>query len=104
MTVASLREIATKCEFINSEEMMKDRIILGMRDLSLQKKLLIRRGVSFKDVVEEVRATESSDYSATDFRKTNGVHHTYREPNWSTEIPECNEKWDNTIHCIYMDR
>lgn len=51
--MAKLREIATQYEFINPEDMMKDCIFLGMRDLNLQKKLMVRWGISFKDAVEE---------------------------------------------------
>lgn len=64
--VARLRELASECEFINPEKMMKDRIILGMRDLTLQKKLLVRREATFKDVREEARIAESCDKSAAD--------------------------------------
>lgn len=104
--MASLREITTKCEFIHPEEMMRDQIILGMRDLSLQKKLLVRRGVTFKDVVEEVRATESSDNSTVDITKASGVHHPQREHDWTMEVPENEDEWEDGdgIHRIYPKR
>ncbi|XP_034258012.1 uncharacterized protein LOC117655062 [Pantherophis guttatus] len=103
--VAILREIATNCDFINPEEMMKDRIILGMSDLKLQKKFLVKREATFKDAVEEARATESSDNSTTDIRRTSGVHHAQRYGKDLTEYTKDEDEGDleEAVHRVHPD-
>ncbi|XP_060543046.1 uncharacterized protein K02A2.6-like [Pantherophis guttatus] len=67
--VATLREIAAACDFLNLEEAMRDRLVLGLRDLTLQSRLLARPQITFKEALEEASATEASQKSAAAMKK-----------------------------------
>lgn len=54
--VARIRMIAADSEFSNLEEMMEDRLVLGMEDLNLQKQLLSKPGIMFQVALDETRA------------------------------------------------
>lgn len=101
--VVNLREIATKCGFINPEEMMKDHIILRMRDLNLQKKVLIKWGATFKDIVEEAQATESSNNLAADIHRTSGVQREGEDLAGGTDS-EGEGDLEEAIHRVHHNR
>ncbi|XP_060539046.1 uncharacterized protein K02A2.6-like [Pantherophis guttatus] len=67
--VATLWEIAAACDFLNLEEAMRDRLVLGLRDLTLQSRLLAWPQITFKEALEEASATEASQKSAAAMKK-----------------------------------
>ncbi|KAG8136116.1 hypothetical protein E2320_009087 [Naja naja] len=50
---ANLRDIAAGCKFENVEITLRDSIVVGMRDLRLQRKLITKKSISLKEVMEE---------------------------------------------------
>lgn len=100
--VAKLREIAADCKFCNLEEAMRDRLILGLEDLNLQKRLLTKSGITLQAALDEARANKSSNKSAAALKKQSSsrqsreatVHHKSTEPEESAE----------EIHCTHSER
>lgn len=59
--VTQLKTLAAACEFDNQEEtLIRDRVVLGLRDSALQERLLREPQLSLKKALEFVRATEVS--------------------------------------------
>ncbi|XP_034260979.1 uncharacterized protein LOC117656925 [Pantherophis guttatus] len=58
--VAALRKAAAHCEYRNPEEAMLERLVLGLRDRRLQRRLLPKPNLTLKMVLEEARANEDS--------------------------------------------
>lgn len=59
--VTSLKLLASSCEFENqTESLIRDRIVLGLRDSLLQERLLREPDVSLKKAIDFVRANETS--------------------------------------------
>ncbi|XP_013911759.1 PREDICTED: serine/threonine-protein kinase TAO1-like [Thamnophis sirtalis] len=57
--VAALRKAAAYCEFRDLDELLLDRIICGVRDISLQRRLLTKTNLTLQITLDEARATES---------------------------------------------
>ncbi|KAG8148168.1 hypothetical protein E2320_022435 [Naja naja] len=72
--LTKLRDIAAGCEFENVEITLRDRIVVGMRDLRLQRKPIAKKSISSKEVIEEAQAAEISDKPATKIEKPESVH------------------------------
>ena len=60
--VTQLRLLARNCEFenINSDEILRDRILFGMRDVVVRKKLLMKPKLTLQDVLLACRTEELS--------------------------------------------
>lgn len=67
--VVTLREITATCDFMSLEEAMRDWLVLGLRDLTLQSRLLARPQITLKEALEEASATEASQKSAEAMKK-----------------------------------
>ena len=61
--MTQLRLLARNCEFenINSDEILRDRILLGMRDVVVRKKLLMKPKITLQDVLLACRTEELSN-------------------------------------------
>ena len=61
--VTQLRLLARNCEFenINSDEILRDRILFGMRDVVVRKKLLMKPKLTLQDVLLACRTEELSN-------------------------------------------
>ncbi|XP_032069735.1 uncharacterized protein K02A2.6-like [Thamnophis elegans] len=68
--VAALRSAALHCEFRDLDEALLDRLVCGLRDLKLQKRLLTKADLSFQSVFDEVRAAEMSTASLATIAKS----------------------------------
>lgn len=68
--VAALRKSTARCKFSNLEETIMDRLVFGMRDLQLKKKLFSKPKLIFKIALEEARASEAADQTAVAITKT----------------------------------
>ncbi|KAG8125191.1 hypothetical protein E2320_020448 [Naja naja] len=105
--LTNLRDIAAGCEFENVEITLRDRIVVGMRDLRLQRKLITKKSISLKEVMEEARAAEISEKPAAKIEKSKSVHSA-----WGTtskyqgegEIGELSEEEEEEIHRVKPDR
>ncbi|KAG8139004.1 hypothetical protein E2320_001788, partial [Naja naja] len=99
--LTNLRDIAAGCEFENVEITLGDRIVVGMRDLRLQRKLITKKSISLKEVMEEARAAEISEKPAAKIEKFESVHSA-----WGTtskyqgegEIGELSQEEEEEIH------
>ncbi|KAG8138834.1 hypothetical protein E2320_001632 [Naja naja] len=89
------------CEFENVEITLRDRIVVGMRDLRLQIKLITKKSISLKEVMEEARAAGILEKPAAKVEKSESVHSA-----WGTtskyqeegEIGELSEEEEEEIH------
>ncbi|KAG8128701.1 hypothetical protein E2320_015515 [Naja naja] len=68
--LTNLRDIAAGCKFENVEITLRDRIVVGKRDLRLQRKLITKKSISLKVVMEEARAAEISEKPAAKIEKS----------------------------------
>lgn len=82
--IAVLRTAALYCEFRDLENLLLDQLICGVRDIHLQRRLLAKTDVTLQTALDEARASELSNRSATEIqkslspsiaRKTTAVHH-----------------------------
>ena len=65
--VSELRQLATKCNFgDNLDEMLRDRIVCGVNDARIQRRLLAETDLTFKKALEVAQAMELADRGATD--------------------------------------
>ncbi|XP_032069854.1 uncharacterized protein K02A2.6-like, partial [Thamnophis elegans] len=67
--VAALRSAALHCEFRDLDEALLDRLVCGLRDLKLQKRLLTKTDLSFQTALDEVRASEMAEASLATIAK-----------------------------------
>ena len=63
--VAALRHLAIHCEFSNSlNDMLRDRLICGINDARIQRRLLAEANVDFQRALEIAQAMETADRDA----------------------------------------
>lgn len=67
--MAALRAAALYCEFRDLEDILLDQLICGVRDIRLQCLLLAKTDVRLQSALDEARASELSNKSATEIRK-----------------------------------
>ncbi|XP_032072036.1 uncharacterized protein K02A2.6-like [Thamnophis elegans] len=72
--VAALRSAALHCEFRDLDEALLDRLVCGLRDLKLQKRLLTKSDLSFQKAFDEVRASEIAAASLATIAKTRAAN------------------------------
>ncbi|ETE63284.1 E3 ubiquitin-protein ligase TRIM11, partial [Ophiophagus hannah] len=77
--VAAVQRLSKNCKFGNAEDIIRDQLVLDLRDLTLQKRLLTREEVSFKEALKEARAMEISDSSTAQIKGNGKVHATQAE-------------------------
>ena len=63
--VAGLRCIAEHCKFYSLESMLCDRLVCGIQDTRIQRRLLPEAKLEFKQAFELAKAVESADRDAT---------------------------------------
>ena len=51
------------------EEMLRDRIVCGIHDIRLQRRLLAEKNLTFKSTLELIQSWETADSSAKDLQK-----------------------------------
>ncbi|KAG8141007.1 hypothetical protein E2320_003632 [Naja naja] len=92
--VATLREIAGDFKFRDlEEEMMRDGLVLGLKDLSLRRRLMAKFELTFQAALDEARVSKSSNRSAAAIQTSNSSHPSRRV---ATLHHECREHGDNT--------
>ena len=71
--VAELRRLSQHCDFGESlEYMLRDRIVCGINDNRIQRRLLAEADLSFKKAFELALAMESADRNTQDLQKATG--------------------------------
>ena len=74
MFISELRQLATKCDFGNSlEEMLRDRIVIGVNDPNIQRRLLAEPNLTLKKATEIAQALETADRGAADLQSAQAV-------------------------------
>ena len=56
--IKQLKCIAKPCEFKDEEDMLRDKMVFGIRDNSVQEKLLTRGNLKLKEAIDIARAAE----------------------------------------------
>ncbi|KAG8123230.1 hypothetical protein E2320_018789 [Naja naja] len=105
--LTNLQDITAGCEFENVEITLRNRIVVGMRDLRLQRKLITKKSISSKEVMEEARAAEILEKTAAKIEKSKSVHSA-----WGTtskyqgegDIGELSKEEEEEIHRVEPDR
>ncbi|KAG8139061.1 hypothetical protein E2320_001836 [Naja naja] len=95
------REQKPGCEFENVEITLRDRIVVGMRDLRLQRKLITKKSISLNEVMEVARAAEISEKPTAKIEKSESVHSALGMTNkyqGEGEIGELSEEEEEEIH------
>ena len=68
---AALRKLATHCNFgANLEIELRDQIVCGLQQESIQRQLLTKADLTYKRIIEMVKAAESAEKSAHTLRTT----------------------------------
>ena len=62
--VAELCQLSEYCGFQDLEDMLRDRLVCGVRDARIQKKLLAETGLTFKKAFETAQAVETAENQA----------------------------------------
>lgn len=71
----NLKKLSRTCGFGDLENrMLRDRIVCGVADKNLQKRLLEADKLDYKKAVEMARASEASTFQSTDIRKRFDAH------------------------------
>ncbi|KAL5503444.1 hypothetical protein EMCRGX_G010396 [Ephydatia muelleri] len=66
---AELRRLSEYCEFGNTlNDMLRDRLVCGIRDIKLQRRLLAERGLTFAKAFELAQAAELAEKNAMDIQ------------------------------------
>ena len=73
MFLAELRHLSEHCEFgITLDEMLRDRLVCGVRDIRIQRRLLAEPKLTLKRALDLPLAIEAADKDASEIQKTNG--------------------------------
>ena len=69
--VAALRKAALYCEFGDLEDALLDRVVCGVRDIKLQRRLLAKTNLTLQMALDEAQAAEMSNQSTAEIQKSN---------------------------------
>ena len=82
--VSELRKLSEHCKFEGMlDDMLRDRLVCGVRDMRIQRRLLAEPDLKFKKAFELAQAVEIADQNAKDLQqpKANSVHVVRKESN-----------------------
>ena len=66
--VAELCRLSEHCGFQDLENMLRDRLVCGVRDTRIQKKLLAETGLTFKKAFDSAQAVEMAEQQAKELQ------------------------------------
>ena len=73
MFLAELRHLSEHCEFgITLDEMLRDRLVCGVRDIRIQRRLLTESKLTLKPALDLSLAIEAADKDASKIQKADG--------------------------------
>ena len=72
--MAALREIAQYCDYgLTLDEMLRDRLVSGVQNAVIQKKLLAEKDLTFKSALEIALALEIADKNARELAQSSSI-------------------------------
>lgn len=86
--VIELKKLASSCEFAEKNVMIRDRIVLGIKNPKIQEKLLEKANVTLEDALNIARALESGEAKQKEISNTNeicAVNRSYNQPGPSSK-------------------
>ncbi|XP_058021434.1 uncharacterized protein LOC131189321 [Ahaetulla prasina] len=95
--MAALRKAATHCEYRDLEDTLLEQLICGVRDIRLQRRLLLKSNLTLAIALDEARAHEMSTKAAETLHKPNAqspsakatqVHSEEIQAEWEDEEEE----------------
>ncbi|KAG8137102.1 hypothetical protein E2320_005642 [Naja naja] len=100
--VAALREAALYCEFQDLNEVLLDRVIGGMRDVELQRRLLAKTDLTLQMALKEAHAAEMSSRSTAKIQKSNRPPASRKPATVRHEDANCGESADedDDVNCL----
>ena len=112
--VAELRSLSEHCDFRDQlEEMMRDRLVCGVNDEKIQRRLLAESRLDFKKALELARAREIADKNTRDIQQGNSVEKLKEQPvnrlskqqgkHAAKECYRCGGKFHGAEKCRYKD-
>ena len=73
--VSELRRLSEHCKYGNKiEEMLRDRVVCGIANSQLQRRLLAEPGLTFKKALELAQAQESADQGSQQLQQQQNTH------------------------------
>ena len=73
MFLAKLRRLSEHCEFgITLDEMLRDRLVCGVRDIRIQRRLLAEPKLTLKRALDLALAIEAADKDVSEIQKADG--------------------------------
>ena len=92
--ITELRILSKKCEFenITPEEILRDRIISGMKDNELRKRILSRADVNLDTVIKLCKVLETAASQAEAFESKNQINAIYKKKQVNIR-PNSSEKY-----------
>ena len=73
--MVELRKLSEHCEFGESlNDMLRDRLVCGINDQRIQRRLLAEAKLTFTKAFELAQAMEAADRNAKDLEKASGIH------------------------------
>ena len=73
MFLAKLRRLSEHCEFgITLDEMLRDRLVCGVRDIRIQRRLLAEPKLTLKRALDLALTIEAADKDASEIQKADG--------------------------------
>eukprot|EP00731_Ephydatia_muelleri_P037009 Em0376g4a len=97
--VAELRKLSEHCDFGNTlEDMLRDRLVCGIRDIRVQRRLLAEPGLTFTKAFGLAQSAELAEKNVQDLQQSEGspVHPVHKvEPAgkpWSGNCSRCGGK------------
>ncbi|CAI5785401.1 Hypothetical predicted protein [Podarcis lilfordi] len=103
----ALRQAAMHCEFRDLDDALMDRIVCGVRDIHLQRRLLAKPDLMLQKATEEAVASEAAERSAQEIRKSSSprlarkpvpVHHE------EASSDEASSSEDDDVHQTKRER
>ena len=113
--VSELRALAEHCKFPETflDELLRDRLVCGINDQQIQRRLLAKRDLKLKDAIDEARSCESAtkDYKTLQTQPGNGAAeeatlHKVRSapskgPTQAARCFRCNKTGHNAASCRF---
>uniref|UniRef100_A0A670I1V5 CCHC-type domain-containing protein n=1 Tax=Podarcis muralis TaxID=64176 RepID=A0A670I1V5_PODMU len=103
----ALRQAAMHCEFRDLDDALMDRIVCGVRDIHLQRRLLAKPDLTLQKAIEEAVASEAAERSAQEIRKSSSPR-LAREPvpvhHEEASSEEASSSEDDDVHQTKRER
>jgi hypothetical protein len=103
--VAELRKLAEHCEFADLEDMLRDRLVCGVKDSRIQKKLLAEQELTFRQAFETGQAMEIAEKNVKDIqifqRPVHKIQEAQPQVQKESKFHHCGGRRHNASDCRY---